>query len=160
MRLRALFLASALAASPIVAMGQSAKPEAIEFAGAGSPIALKVDALKALPQVERTISFKTSKGQKTATYKGPLLWNVVQSTKALEGLGHNGELAKALLATADDGYQILYSIGEIAPDFGNATIILALEVDGKPLPQGFEIVVQGDKRGARALHNINRIELR
>ena len=73
---------------------------------------------------------------------------------------HNGELEKTFLVSAKDGYQIAFSIGEIHPEFGNTPLILATEVDGKPLEGGWRIVVPGDKRGARAIHDITKIELR
>ncbi len=97
---------------------------------------------------------------KTGHYKGPLLWDVVKSSKALDGLDHNKELAKTLMVTASDGYQIAFSIGEIAPEFGNAMILVALETNGEVLKDGLRIVAQGDKRGARAVHNVVKIELR
>ena len=121
---------------------------------------LRLNSLAALPQVEQDVTFKTSKGVKTGHYKGPLLWDVVKSSKALDGLDHNKELAKTLMVTASDGYQIAFSIGEIAPEFGNAMILVALETNGEVLKDGLRIVAQGDKRGARAVHNVVKIELR
>jgi hypothetical protein len=35
-----------------------------------------------------------------------------------------------------------------------------LETDGHKLKDGFRIVAQGDKRGARAIHNVAKIELK
>ncbi len=161
MRLRILCLALLVSLSSPVAYAQTAQPTSFEFAAQGTaPVAMKLEDLKALPQVEQTITFKTSKGERTATYKGPLLWDVIKASKALDGLGHNQALAKTLLVSAVDDYQIAFSVGELAPEFGNAMILLALETDGKPLPQGFHIVVQGDKRGARAVHDIVRIEMK
>lgn len=163
MRFRAvaamLFLLAASAGA--LAETNAVQTASIELVGLDTkPIALTAESLAALPQVEQEITFKTSKGVSTARYKGPLLWEVIKSSKALDGLEHNKELARTLMVTASDGYEIAFSIGEIAPEFGNATILLALETDGKALPDGFKIVAQGDKRGARAIHNIVKIELR
>lgn len=121
---------------------------------------MSVSDLSALPQVEQTVSFMTSKGMSTARYKGPLLWEVVKASKLLDGIERHAELAKTLLVTAIDGFEIAFSIGELAPEFGNTTVLVALETDGQTLPDGLRIVVQGDKRGARAIHHIVKIELR
>lgn len=142
-------------------MAETAQKASVELVGLDSKsTALTVETLSTLPQVEQEVTFKTSKGMLTARYKGPLLWEIVQSSKVLAGLERNAELGHVLVVTASDGYQIAFSIGELAPEFGNATILLALTTDGKPLPEGFRIVAQGDKRGARAIHNIVKIELR
>ncbi|HEY5818647.1 MAG TPA: hypothetical protein VIU14_09660 [Mesorhizobium sp.] len=140
---------------------QAAKIQpSIELVSAGKTLVLTPQSLADLPPVEQDVTFKTSKGVSTGHYKGPLLWDVVKASKALAGLDHNKELAKTLMVTASDGYQIAYSIGEIAPEFGNATILVALETDGQPMKDGLRIVAQGDKRGARAIHNVVKIELR
>lgn len=161
MRILTLCVAAMIALAPAGASAKDTAPASFAFVtDGGAPVALTETALKALPQVEEKVTFQSSKGVSSAVYKGPLLWDVVQSTKALDGLEHNAELAKILMVSAADGYRVAYSIGEMAPDFGNAKIILALEVDGKPLPRGFRVVVQGDKRGARAVYEITKIELK
>lgn len=161
-KFRMFLLAFALIVSVPSAYAETAtQPVAsIEFVGSGAPVAMTVESLSALPQVEQEVTFKTSKGMSTGKYKGPLLWEVVKASKSLDGLERNKELAKTLLVTASDGYQIAFSIGELSPEFGNATILLALETDGQSLKDGFRIVAQGDQRGARAVHNIVKIEVR
>ena len=160
--IRVLLTVAFLVGAGISAQAQTANPPGagIEFIGVPkSPIALTTADLAKLPSVEQDITFKTSKGVQTGHYKGPLLWEVLQANKVLDGLEHNKELTKTLLVTAEDDYQIAFSIGEISPEFGNAMILVALEVDGKPLEKP-RIVAQGDKRGARAVRDVIKIELR
>jgi len=142
------------------ALAQLRQAATFEFVGGPTPLTMSLETLSALPQVEQEITFKTSKGTSTARYKGPLLWDIVKSSKTLDNLERNKELAKTLLVTATDGYEIAFSIGELSPEFGNATALVALETNGLPVPEGFRIVVQGDKRGARAIHNIVKMEIR
>lgn len=158
--LRMACVVLALAFSVVVARTQVAPEPAMEISGGANPVALKLDELAKLPQVTLTVTFNTSKGVQTADYTGPRLWDVIRTTGLLDGFEHNAELAKTLLVTASDGYRIAFSIGELSPEFGNATALLALETDGKRLARGFQIVVQGDKRGARAIHDIVSIEMR
>jgi hypothetical protein len=61
--------------------------------------------------------------------------------------------------TGRDGYQIAFSVGEIHPEFGNTPMMIATEVDGKPFADGLRIIVPGDKRGARNVRQVVKIEL-
>ena len=85
---------------------------------------------------------------------------LLKANKALDGLPKNGELKKTFLVVAKDDYQIAFSVGEIHPEFGNTPLMIATEVDGKPIEGGPRIIVPGDKRGARAVQEIVKIELR
>jgi len=156
--LRSLMILVVMLATLTIARGQE---PSIELLGIGTQaIELSPGSLSELPVVERDVTFQTSKGTSAGHYKGVLLWDVLQANRAFDGLEHNGELRKTILVTAKDGYEIAFSIGEIHPDFGNTPLMLATEVDGKPVGGGWRIVVPGDKRGARAVHDITKIELR
>lgn len=138
-----------------------AQEPAVELTGiAAAPIRLSPQALSGLPVAERDVTFETSKGPATRRYKGVLLWDVLQANKALDGLKPVEQLKKTFLVSAKDGYQIAFSIGEIHPDFGNMPLILVTAVDGKLLDGGWRLVAPGDKRGARAVYEVTKIELR
>jgi hypothetical protein len=53
-------------------------------------------------------------------------------------------------------------MGEISPEFGNKAIMIADRVDGKvlTLQDGFRLIVPGDKRGARSVRDVAKIEVR
>ncbi len=155
--LRTLVLLALLTMAPSV----RAQEPAVEIVGIGSaPIRLTPQALAAVPVAERDVTFDTSKGPATRHYKGVLLWDVLQANKALDGLKPAEQLKKTFLVSAKDGYQIAFSIGEIHPDFGNLPLILVTAMDGKPLESGWRLVAPGDKRGARAVYEVVKIELR
>jgi hypothetical protein len=156
--LRPLLIALALLT---MAPALHAQEPAVELIGIGStPTRLSPKALAALPVAERDVTFETSKGPATRRYKGVLLWDVFQANKALDGLKPAEQLKKTFLVSAKDGYQIAFSIGEIHPDFGNLSLILVSAVDGKPLDGGWRLVAPGDRRGARAVYEVVKIELR
>jgi hypothetical protein len=108
------------------------------------------------------VSFMTKKGMETGRYKGVLLWPVLQEKGLAKLAGdHHEDLAHTFLVTASDGYKIAFSIGEIAPDFGNRAILLATERDGKSLQdEGFRLVVPDDARGARSVKGVVSIEIK
>ncbi|WP_336812610.1 hypothetical protein [Bosea sp. MMO-172] len=155
--LRTLILLALLAIAPAL----RAQEPAVELTGIGpAPIRLSSQSLAALPVAEREVTFETSKGPATRRYKGVLLWDVLQANKALDGLKPVEQLKKTFVVSAKDGYQIAFSIGEIHPDFGNLPLILVSAVDGKPLDGGWRLVAPGDKRGARAVYEVVKVELR
>jgi len=160
--LQTLAVAWLIACAPFAAQAQTTAPPAtIELTGgATSPIALTPELLASLPQVEQDVTFQTSKGPSSGHYKGVLFWEVLKANKALDELQRNGELQKTFLVTAKDDYKIAFSIGEIHPEFGNTPLMIATEVDGKPIEGGPRIIVPSDKRGARAVQEIVKIEIR
>jgi hypothetical protein len=156
--LRYLLISTALLLAATVARAQEPQIEVLGIGAAA--IRLSPDSLSGLPVVEHDVTFQTSKGPSSRRYKGVLFWDFLQANNAFEGIERNGELRKTFLVSAKDGYQVAFSIGEIHPQFGNTPLILATEVDGEPVEGGLRIVVPGDKRGARAVYDITKIELR
>jgi hypothetical protein len=69
-------------------------------------------------------------------------------------------LARAVVATAADGYQVAYAIAEIDGAFNDHTILIADTRDGKPLlPDSgpLQIVVPQDKRPARWIRQLTML---
>ena len=67
-----------------------------------------------------------------------------------------------MLAEAQDGYQVVFSLGELDPAFIDNEILLADTANGKPLfgPQGrFRLVVPKDKPGARSVRMLTKLEV-
>jgi hypothetical protein len=122
---------------------------------------LTFDELSKLPAVEQDVRFQTSKGEESGHYKGPLLWSVFEARGIADLPGHNEQLKHSFVVEGSDGYRIVFSVGEIDPDFGNAPIQLATERDGKPIAatEGYRLVVPGDKRGARYVRDVVKIEI-
>lgn len=61
-----------------------------------------------------------------------------------------------IVAEGADGYQVVYSLGEIAPDVHDGTVLVADQVDGKSLGNNglFQLVATGEKRPARWVRNL------
>jgi hypothetical protein len=67
-----------------------------------------------------------------------------------------------VLAEAQDGYQVVFSLGELDPSFIDNEILLADKANGKPLfgAQGrFRLVAPKDKPGARSVRMLTRLEV-
>ena len=71
-------------------------------------------------------------------------------------------LSTYVRATAVDGYELIFSLGELDPGLNSNEVIVADTMDGKPLAdqQGpFRIVVPYDKRGVRSVRMLQPLEV-
>jgi DMSO/TMAO reductase YedYZ molybdopterin-dependent catalytic subunit len=124
------------------------------------PQNLTAEDLRGMPPMQREIAFQTEHGEHKATYTGALLWDVVQRA-AVNDPAKWGELRHVMAITGKDGYVVMFSLGEIDPNFGNAPIMIAYEQNGKPIEGGgLRLVVPGDRHGARDIRDVVHIEIR
>lgn len=96
-------------------------------------------------------------------FKGVKLFDLLDSAGVTLGKElHGKNLAKYVLVSAVDEYRVIFALPEIDPDFSSQTILLAYQVDGKPLPEGdgpFRLIVPGDKKHARWIRQISTIKI-
>jgi DMSO/TMAO reductase YedYZ molybdopterin-dependent catalytic subunit len=115
--------------------------------------------LRAMPSVTREVSFQTDHGPQKATYRGVLLWTLIAQAEVNDGAKF-GELRHVMAITGKDGYLVMFSLGEIDPNFGQAPIMVAYERDAQPIAGGLRLVVPGDVHGARDIRDLVHIEIR
>ena len=115
--------------------------------------------LKTMPRTTVTVS---EEGRQVS-YEGVLVGELLKRAGAPVGRDLSGKaVATYVLASAKDGYQAVFSLAELDPAFTPNDIIVADTIDGKPLfdYQGpFRIVAPHDKRGARSIRMLQRIEV-
>jgi DMSO/TMAO reductase YedYZ molybdopterin-dependent catalytic subunit len=123
------------------------------------PLKLTADDIAKMPR--RTVTVEEPDGSK-ATYEGVSLLEVLQRAGApLGGQLRKQALASYLLAKARDGYQVVFTLAEVDPEFANEVILLADKRNGAPLPanQGpLRLEVGNDKVGARSVRLLEAIE--
>jgi hypothetical protein len=114
--------------------------------------------LRGLAPNSLPVAFATHAGIEQARWTGALLWDVLAKIGLPE---EKARLATTVLVIAKDGYAVAFSLGELDPGLGAAPVLLAWARDGADLPAeaGPRLVVPGDKRGARAVRDVARIEL-
>lgn len=79
-------------------------------------------------------SVRTASHGMETTYKGVWVHQVVKTAGVPQGTELRGKaLAGYVLAQAQDGYQVLFSLDELDPSFIGNEILLADTADGKPL---------------------------
>ena len=115
-----------------------------------------------LAKMPRASARSTNNGIETI-YEGVRLHEVLKKAGVPQGSELRGKaLASYVLAEAQDGYQVVFSLGELDPSFIDNEILLADTANGKPLfgAQGrFRLVVPKDKAGSRSVRMLTRLEV-
>jgi DMSO/TMAO reductase YedYZ molybdopterin-dependent catalytic subunit len=125
-------------------------PQNVQVTGAvKQELTLSAEDLAKMPRA----TVKTMSNGMETVYEGVWLHEVLKKAGVPQGGELRGKaLAGYVLAQAQDGYQVVFSLGEVDPAFIDNQILLADTANGKPLfgAQGrFRLVVPKDKPGAR-----------
>ena len=115
--------------------------------------------LRTPPPVTVSISQQTGEGPIRATFKGILLWTIIDSAGWVNGPEKNAQQRHTIMVTASDGYAAALSEGEIDPKLEGKQVILAYEKDGAPLAAP-QLVVPGDAHASRGVHDVAIIEVK
>ncbi len=97
-----------------------------------------------------------------STYSGVLLSDLLQQVAVQTANKKNDFLHKGIVAVGSDGYSCVVANGEIQPRFGNEKILVAFNMDGKPLvtSDGFvQLVVPGDQKMGRFVSNLVELQV-
>jgi DMSO/TMAO reductase YedYZ molybdopterin-dependent catalytic subunit len=126
-----------------------------------TPLTLSAADLASMP---RTTAVAKDKQGTPHTYAGVALAYIFSKAGVTTGPQLRGKnLAKYVLVTCADGYQVVFSLGELDTTFGDRIVILADQMEGKPLPPEtgpFRIIVPGDKKPARNCFKVTGIAIR
>jgi hypothetical protein len=138
----------ASAASPLAVVGN-----------VGTSLSLAPADLKSLPRTR----VEVKEDGRTLTYEGVLVAEILKRAGVPLGSDLRGAaVATYVVASATDGYRVVFSIGELDPAMTSNEIIIADSIDGKPLfgYQGpLRIVAPKDARGARSVRMLTRLEV-
>jgi DMSO/TMAO reductase YedYZ molybdopterin-dependent catalytic subunit len=138
-----------------------AQVSAISVGGdVSSPLKLTADDLAKMPRATATIPDPRGNN---VVYEGVALRELLKRAGAATGKDLRGKaLTTWIMARAHDGYEVLFSLGEIDEQFGNESILVADKRDGKPMEgnQGpFRLVCPNDKEGARSVRMLETIDV-
>jgi DMSO/TMAO reductase YedYZ molybdopterin-dependent catalytic subunit len=124
-----------------------------------TPLVLTAADLAAMPHTTVTA---TDHGV-TRTYRGVWVADVLAKAGFVLGpAARRNSLSGYVLARATDGYQVLFSIGELDPAISDGQVLLADTADDQPLSgeQGrFRLVLPKDKRGARSMRLLASLDV-
>jgi DMSO/TMAO reductase YedYZ molybdopterin-dependent catalytic subunit len=114
-----------------------------------------LDELRKLPAQHIDVSYLTDRGPVNASFTGVSLWSLIE-TAGIDDDAKGAVIRHAIRITASDGWVVVTSTGELAPDFGAKPVLVAYERDGKPFAD-FRIVMPGDKHGGRYARDVVKI---
>jgi hypothetical protein len=91
-----------------------------------------------------------------------LLWTLLGEVGGIDDPAKGAELHHTISITGRDGYLVVISTGEIAPDFGGKPAMVAYERDGEELrdDKGLRVVMPGDKHSGRYVRDVVEIEVK
>ncbi len=125
-----------------------------------TPLDLKKEDLASYKKVSHKVKDRDGKEHE---FSGVALFEILEKAGVTTGSKLRGEnLAKYVLIQAADGYEVVYSLPEIDPEFTDQVIILAVEKDSQPLPSGegpFRIITPNDKKQARWIREVRAIKI-
>jgi DMSO/TMAO reductase YedYZ molybdopterin-dependent catalytic subunit len=126
-----------------------------------TPLSLTATDLAAMP---RTTAVAKDKQGVPHTFSGVALSEIFNKAGVTTGRQLRGEnLAKYLLVSCADGYKVVFSLAELDSAFTDRVVILADQIEGRPLPAGtgpFRIVVPGEKKPARNCFQVTTLTIR
>ena len=124
------------------------------------PQQFDLETLQRLPAQQVTVSYQTGRGVEEASFTGVSLWTLLGEAGGIDDPAKSAELRHVIRITARDGYVVVLSTGEIAPDFGAKPALLAYRRnDEAPAAAGFRLAMPGDKHGGRYVRDVISIEV-
>lgn len=162
-----LAVALLLAASPLGAQAVPPMPggyaPTVELGGLlDRPARLDSAALARLPASELMMADGHGAAPDSARYRGVLLWELIRQAGPQTDSARKGDLLRHyVVVTGSDGYQVTMAVGELLPDYAAQPVLLAWLRNGEPLDSTHgmaQLLVPGDRRRSRSVHNVARIE--
>lgn len=96
----------------------------------------------------------------THVYRGVPLYELLAEAGLPEG---RDVVRTVVIAGASDGYEAVFSLAELHPEFTDRVVLVADSVGGRPLPAPYgplRVVVPGETEAARAVWSLSRLEVR
>lgn len=158
-----------LAAGALFAGSALAVPSAsFDVTGAVSaPASYSLATLQARPALTQTVTFLSGPTPQTHTYTGASLWGILDNAGIVTTPNVKNDIAnRYVLATGSDGYQTVFSLGELNPSLGNRGNIVAYAetINGVSNPltgDGFaRVTAPGDVKGGRYVSNLVNLDVR
>jgi DMSO/TMAO reductase YedYZ molybdopterin-dependent catalytic subunit len=126
-----------------------------------TPLSLSAADLAAMP---RSTAVAKDKQGAPHTFTGVALADIFKKAGVTTGHDLRGEnLAKYVLVTCADNYQVVFSLAELDSSFTDRVVILADQMEGKPLPAGtgpFRVIVPSEKKPARNCFQVVAIDVK
>lgn len=107
-----------------------------------------------------TVTVYNEHAKENETFSGVPLMSLL-APLGVPAKPHGKDFRLYVVAAGSDGYEVVYSIGEVNPDVHDGTVLVADAMDGKPLGDHgpLQLVATGEKRPARWVRNLVTIRV-
>ena len=169
LRLKTLALTLSLAVSSLFTSNAMAAGPSTQLSVTGAvehPAVFDAAKLGVLTSVTQSVTYGSGSGTQSHTYKGTGLWGVLNGAGIVTTGAKNDILNRYVLATGSDGYKVVFSLGELNPNFGNRPDLLAYseQVGSSWAPLGADgfarVTAPGDAKGGRYVSNLVNLDVR
>jgi Oxidoreductase molybdopterin binding domain len=146
---------------PVALVGPVQPSPGLLIQRAGEPSrALSPERIAALPRLTQRVGFMTGHGEQQNDWSGPLLWDVLVASGAVDPGKPAEQVHRVVRITGADGYVAAVALAEIGPQFAGRPIQVADQMNGAPLPDhALRLIVPGDRRGGRSVRDVMRIDI-
>jgi DMSO/TMAO reductase YedYZ molybdopterin-dependent catalytic subunit len=144
-------LVAALPSQAIHSQAPAPVPELHISGAVSTPLTLTVADLKKMAR--KTLTVANPHDKKTETYEGVLVEELLHRAGVPQGEQLRGSsMATYVIAEAEDGYRVIFSLAELDSGIEDSEIIVADTLDGAPMAGKvgpFRLVAPHEKRPAR-----------
>jgi molybdate transport system substrate-binding protein len=131
----------------------------VQRAGQASRV-ISSERIAALTPITQRIGFMTGHGEQQSEWTGPLLWDVIVASGAIDPAKAAEQVHQTVRVTGADGYTAVIALAEIAPQFAGRPIQVADHMNGVAIADhGLRLIVPGDRRGGRSVRDVVRIDI-
>ena len=130
----------------------------------GTPGTYDYSSLSALPATTQTVTYTSGGTPVTNTFTGTGLWTLLNAAGGITPMPgvKNSSLLNYVVAVGSDGYEAVFSGGEINPRFGGSAaapdMVAYADTNGPLTSSGFaRMVVPGDTAGGRYVSNLTKL---
>jgi DMSO/TMAO reductase YedYZ molybdopterin-dependent catalytic subunit len=162
-KIRILIAMALVATLPQFAAARQTRPHSgtlVIVVDREKPLTLKPADLAAMPRTK--VTYKQPDGR-AVVHEGVLVAELLKRAGAPLGKALRGDaMASYVVASATDGYRVVFSLAELDPEFSGSEIIVADRTNGDALlpDQGpIRLIVPKDIPGARSMRMLERIEV-
>lgn len=117
--------------------------------------------------VTQSVQFASGSSPQSHKYTGTSLWSLLDEAGIqVDAARRSDLLSRYVTATGADGYRVIFTLGELSPDFGDKGSLIAHTetLVGAPTlltttDGPFRITAPGDVRGGRYVSNLMRLDV-
>jgi len=124
------------------------------------PLSLSLADLRAMPRIK--VQAREKNGDE-ASFEGVALSDILKRSKPRLTEKCCGNAANTcVIVRAADNYRVVFSMGEIDPDFTDRKVLVADRRDGKPLQESqgpLRLIVPGEKVHSRWVRQVKSLEV-